>query len=667
MRSAAGGYNTGQGHVGNMMSRIPGRHQPNYVQPPMMCGGRGFMNFQREDLSPLQDRNCTDILWQPTFLCVWAFGIFLAVWGTTEGDWNKLRYGINSQNQLCGVGEMSGREKLITCFAPTLDYNEADTNTTFYADYWFSVCGPECPNEENDLVEVYKLAQSEFTTRATDDFWTRDDYYWLKSLCIAPSRSLLNRCVFDYTFGYNATKMEMYFQEGEWGNPMEVIMGTTGQQIINMYNDMLVTWHLILAFGAGCGMLMAFIYLLLLKYFATFMVWFALVLFFAILGLIDTYFAIEAGYLYSSSESGYSEEMDNDWENFYYYAFWFTTTMIFIFVCVLIFLLNRIRLAIALVKESIKVMKIMPQMIFTPIPVLIVQTGTIYYMMLIGCYLASAGTISENELQWDTTLRWMIVAHLFICLWTILFWNTFHLTVMAGCVSEYYWTRDKEDIIRPVLRSTRRAGLYHVGTMICGSLLLAVVFVIKWYCLFCVFCAKRFERRNTPIITYLLNCLLCIVSCLTRCVQFLTRNAFIMTAVDGKGFCVSSAIAFNMILANSGRMTACNFVSQYLFFIGRLTVSGLCALGTYWVVFDYYLYQESGPTVTSWFMPTLMTFILAWIVSYIFFEVVDFTIDVLLLCFCLDDLKNADTGDYYASNNLLKFMATAPRMIVMHS
>ena len=58
----------------------------------------------------------------------------------------------------------------------------------------------------------------------------------------------------------------------------------------------------------------------------------------------------------------------------------------------------------------------------------------------------------------------------------------------------------------------------------------------------------------------------------------------------------------------------------------------------------------------------MVIFFAAYCVSFVFFELVDFTIDTLLLCFCLDDQKHSSDGGYFASVRLLKFMALAPKM-----
>ena len=63
--------------------------------------------------------------------------------------------------------------------------------------------------------------------------------------------------------------------------------------------------------------------------------------------------------------------------------------------------------------------------------------------MFIGCYLASAGDIQDGELQWDNSLRALMGVHLFVCLWTITAFECLQLIVIAGAVSQYYWSRDK--------------------------------------------------------------------------------------------------------------------------------------------------------------------------------------------------------------------------------
>merc|ERR1719313_495926 len=117
----------------------------------------------------------------------------------------------------------------------------------------------------------------------------------------------------------------------------------------------------------------------------------------------------------------------------------------------------------------------MPQTIFLPFPPLILNLGIMWYAIIIGCWLASCGDIQSNQLVWDRTLRGLMFGHFFVCLWTMLWVNSIQLTTLAGAVAEYYWTRDKAEISRPVLKGFKRAMYYHLGTMVVGSLLLAIV------------------------------------------------------------------------------------------------------------------------------------------------------------------------------------------------
>ena len=47
-----------------------------------------------------------------------------------------------------------------------------------------------------------------------------------------------------------------------------------------------------------------------------------------------------------------------------------------------------------------------------------------------------------------------------------------------------------------------------------------------------------------------INCLRCCVGCLERIVACLNRNAYILIALTGKGFCAASADALGMIASN---------------------------------------------------------------------------------------------------------------------
>jgi hypothetical protein len=250
----------------------------------------------------------------------------------------------------------------------------------------------------------------------------------------------------------------------------------------------------------------------------------------------------------------------------------------------------------------------------------------------------------------------MMIYHFLYVLWFLLAILSFHSVVLASVVATYYWTRDKDMIESPVSSSFKRTLRYHLGSVFFGAAILTAVKCVKWAMQYMTRKLSKFAGGN-PLIKFLVCCLHCCICLFEKFIKFLTKNAYIMIAVDGKSFCGSAGQAWSLLMSNIARMTAVNVVTAYLFLMAKIGIAFMCAAATTYWIERKLVYDESNTSVSSPFAPSVFAFFLGYFVASVFFEVSDFTIDTLLLCFCLDDLKNAQSGNYYATTRLLRFMA----------
>ena len=77
----------------------------------------------------------------------------------------------------------------------------------------------------------------------------------------------------------------------------------------------------------------------------------------------------------------------------------------------------------------------------------------------------------------------------------------------------------------------------------------------------------------------------CCFWCLEKFMKFLNRNAYIMCAVSGNNFCTSAKDAFFLLLRNAARLAVLTGVVNFLMFLSKIVVVGLCAALSY-VVFS---------------------------------------------------------------------------------
>jgi hypothetical protein len=577
-----------------------------------------------------------------------------------EGDLDRLRYGISSNSTLCNAGSEGSRSKLVFCFSPTTDLV-------------FRVCANSCPKSGDDLIDIYNDKKDEFVFYGglSESAWETSSHLAVKTFCIAPSVSVINRCIYDFTIA-NVTASDIFYTANAT-DPAGKALASASQMFLNAYSDVSTAWYVIAVCGVAGGLVVSFIWLQLLRCLAGPIVWGSVMLFFGGLIAMSVLLAGKAGMTGGEevgnntppgegTETAPQTELEDEYQIYYKYLFWIFIGITGAAMLVLLFLFHRIQLAIALVKEAADVLKAIPQLILTPIIPSIVVGLLVMYGTFIMALLASSGTIEEGELKWDRDLRYSMLYHVGFTLWMLFFVGGLHTVVMAGAVSSYYWLRDKNELSSPITKSMHRTLRYSVGSVLFGSFILAAIKIIKWVLNYVSQKIKKHAGNDNYLIKFVLCCFNCCLWCFEKFVKFLTKNAYIMIAVDGSSFCGAAKSAWSIIMSNILRMTAVNVISAYVFFISKVSVGFLCGLGaTIWLE-KFWVYVEDDAVVSSPFAPSICTFILAFFVAFLFFEVVDFTIDTLLFCFCLDDMKNSQTGDYYASKRLVTFMSSAPKM-----
>jgi hypothetical protein len=64
----------------------------------------------------------------------------------------------------------------------------------------------------------------------------------------------------------------------------------------------------------------------------------------------------------------------------------------------------------------------------------------------------------------------------------------------------------------------------------------------------------------------------CCMWCLEKCMKFLNKNAYIITAIYGYSFLKSARVAFFTLLRNILRVAAVNMVSDFILMLGKVFV-----------------------------------------------------------------------------------------------
>ena len=122
---------------------------------------------------------------------------------------------------------------------------------------------------------------------------------------------------------------------------------------------------------------------------------------------------------------------------------------------------------------------------------------------------------------------------------------------------------------------------YHLGTVFFGSALIAAVQLLRLSVQAYLYVISRGNESNSLVMAgkALADCCL---KCLERFLDFVNKNAYIQTAIEGTSVCTSASNAFQLLLRNALRLAAITGITTVFLCIGKLFVAAMtgfiCAL-----------------------------------------------------------------------------------------
>lgn len=307
---------------------------------------------------------------------------------------------------------------------------------------------------------------------------------------------------------------------------------------------------------------------------------------------------------------------------------------------------RQIQLAILCVKEAGRAVNSMIAILLVPF---LEAAGFIVFLVIFavyGVYLASLGEITINNpssespidmpdipyrtYEFDTFVircGWFM---LFCLFWTANFIVAVGDLIVAVAVAKWYFTRNKLLIGSwTVFFSIKDVLIYHLGTCAFGSLLIAIVQLIRAAIAKAQKTAKKTENKA---LQWILCCCQCCFWCLEKFIKFINKNAYIQTAIFSTSFCKSCQESFALIFRNAARVGAVTYVSAAVLVVGKLFISAITTGLGYMLIVENMkdeLFSVGGPVT--------IIFLISYWVSDFFMNVFDMGISTVLHCFIADE------------------------------
>jgi len=477
-----------------------------------------------------------------------------------------------------------------------------------------------------------------------------------------------------------------------------------------VFSDLAETWWMIgLSLIGAC--ILSFVWIVLMRFLAGLMVWLSICVVFLGTGGLLGYCGYRLYYVWISPNA---ENMKNILEVNLTPLYledvlklrdtWLAFTILLgiaflIILCIFIFLRQRILIAIALIEQGSKAVGQMFSSLFFPIIPFLFQLVVTGWFLIVAMNLASSGeseyrvsipestcqnaigcasfksndtcTVEEFSLcasqckeatcQFSRYVKnkdfsWLQVVNVFGFYWGIFFFSAYSELVLAGIFSQWYWTRRKQDVPSFLLAGSMCSALFHLGTIAFGSLILAIIRLIRTLLEYVEQKCKKFNNDLTRCIMCMCKCCLW---CLEKFMRFLNRNIYIMCAMKSTNFCQSGRDAFDLVMRNLVRVVVLDSVCDFLLFLGKLVIvliSGSLSFAT----FGKYIpeIQDEIPNLHYYFTPIIFIVVGSYMIASAFFGVYSMAVDTLFLCF-LEDLERNDGSrerPYFMSRSLKKIL-----------
>jgi len=475
-----------------------------------------------------------------------------------------------------------------------------------------------------------------------------------------------------------------------------------------VWADLVSSWPWILG-GQIVSLFVSFFWIILVRFIPGPMIYLSMVLSLALLGLGAAYSWIKYDDLEqqgSPSDVFVVNPLQDDLSDYLaisgtWLVFFITCVVLFaILFLIMIFLRKRINIAIELIKEASKAVASIMSSLFFPIIPFIMEVAVISLFCVVAAYLASTGRqkyvvahectggprngeecdpdnfASDSSCEQDKnstcifykftpsdTNNYLQLYNIFGLFWGMFFASAFGEMVLAGGFSSWYWADDKSKDVPffTLTASLLRTVRYHLGTLAFGSLVIAIVRMIR---LAIQYIEEKVKEKNLDniFVKAIMCCCKCCFYCLEKFLKFINRNAYIITASYGYNFCRSAREAFSLITRNMVRAVVLDKVTDFLMFLGKLVVVGSVTVLAFYV-FSGKLDGEvpldvESPKLNYYFVPIIIIAISAYMISSCFFSVFSMAVDTLFLCFLLDLEKNdgVDNPHYHMSKNLMKIL-----------
>lgn len=507
------------------------------------------------------------------------------------GDPSRLLHGVDYEGHICGV-DFPVTDLPYKWF-PNANMHNPDNNGKMVP-FGLGICVETCPKEGTSISDPYN----------TYGYWnSTSTTYNIFNYCVSIDEKLINSVAFD------------------------------------AFSDFMQCWDIIAVFGFGFAVAISLSYLVTIRIPGVLrsVVWFCVGIIFVVLAA-GTYSLLDKAKVEESRTD--IDAMNSNQIYMLKVVGGLLGVLTLSWTCVIFIMRHRIALAVGLVRETASVLLDMPMLCFFPILYTIVFGSFSALWMYYSVYLVSSGKvtthtdpltgISYEVLYLDANAGYCIIFLVFIWLWVVGILESYSSLVSSHAVLDWYFKDVEHGQQRnffQVFYSARICAQYHIGTACLGSIIVALMRLVRLPLQIILRCAnpRADPTRLSRMIAHAI---------------YLNKHAYTQCALFSTPFVLSARKGFGLLSRNLGQLAAVTVVGDFVVLIAKMSITLSCAGLAY-----YYMAYWMDRQVHGYVLPTLMVAFLSFFTCTLMLTVASATADTILQAYIADEeikkLKNS--------------------------
>lgn len=266
--------------------------------------------------------------------------------------------------------------------------------------------------------------------------------------------------------------------------------------------------------------------------------------------------------------------------------------------------------------------------VFYSLSLLIVFSFTIWSCLYIVAKNEIVGGMQDKEIQWSGANIACLTIVVFTMIWFQGYIRHCLIYVVYQSMATFYFSSNKTvQGSAEVGWSIKNAHTTHAGSLSFAALIITVVRILRNIA---ESAARNNNGGNAARVVGL--CLMCLLSCIEDILNYLDHLALAYMSVTGESFCESAFSGFMLNLKYLWEFYFSRKIAHGIVGLGSLAIS-LLSVGFMAIIL--WSTGKFSAMTTTW-LPLLICFIFALIISSLFMRTISHGVDAALMCMAVD-------------------------------